>query len=132
MRTWHITVPAVAGALSIPLALFMGSPAATVAVITVTACAIFGALPVFWTVPSRFLTGAAAGGGLGGMNTFGNVAGFAAGYVTGLLKEASGGYHVPMFVVGGLMLMAAILMTALARRGAVEEPVASRAEAQLH
>ena len=33
------------------------------------------------------------------------MAGFAAGYVTGWLKDASGSYNLPMFVVGGLMLL---------------------------
>jgi MFS family permease len=134
VRTWHIAGPAVAGAVSIPLALYMGSPTATIAVITVTACAIFGALPNFWTVPSRFLTGAAAAAGIALINTFGNVAGFAAGYVTGWLKDASGSYHLPMFVVGGLMLLSAILMIALARYGRsdVDQPAASGAEPQLH
>jgi MFS family permease len=134
VRTWHIVGPAVAGAISIPLALFMGSPAATVAVITVTACAIFGALPIFWTVPSRFLTGAAAAAGIALINTFGNVAGFAAGYVTGWLKDASGSYHLPMFVVGGLMLVSAILMTGLARRGRADadRPAVNAAEPQAH
>jgi MFS family permease len=121
VRTWHIAGPAVVGGLSIPLALFMGSPAATVAVITITACAIFGALPNFWTIPSRFLTGAAAAAGIALINTFGNIAGFAAGYVTGWLKDASGSYVVPMFVVGGLMLVSAVLMVALARRGQIQE-----------
>jgi predicted MFS family arabinose efflux permease len=119
VRTWHIAGPAVVGGLSIPVALFMGSPAATVAVITVTACAIFAALPNFWTIPSRFLTGAAAAAGIALINTFGNVAGFAAGYVTGWLKDASGSYVLPMFVVGGLMLVSAVLMVALARRGEI-------------
>ena len=77
VKTWHIAGPAVVGGLSIPLALYMGSPAATIAVITITACAIFGALPNFWTVPSRFLTGAAAAAGIALINTFGNIAGFA-------------------------------------------------------
>jgi MFS family permease len=117
VRTWHVAGPAVVGGLSIPVALFMGSPAATIAVITVTACAIFGALPNFWTIPSRFLTGAAAAAGIALINTFGNVAGFAAGYVTGWLKDATGAYTVPMFVVGGLMLLSAVLLVALARRG---------------
>jgi MFS family permease len=119
VRTWHVAGPAVVGGLSIPLALFMGSPAATVAVITVTACAIFGALPNFWTIPSRFLTGAAAAAGIALINTMGNVAGFAAGYVTGWLKDATGSYVVPMFVVGGLMLLSAVLLIALARRGRI-------------
>jgi nitrate/nitrite transporter NarK len=94
----------------------MGSPAATIAVITVTACAIFAALPNFWTVPAKFLTGAAAAVGIALVNTFGNIAGFAAGYVTGWLKDFSGSYVMPMFVVGGLMLLSGVLMVALSRR----------------
>ena len=60
--------------------------------ITVTACAIFAALPNFWTVPAKFLTGAAAAVGIALINTFGNIGGFAAGYVTGFLKDLSGSY----------------------------------------
>ena len=67
-------------------------PAATIAVITVTACAIFAALPNFWTVPTQFLTGAAAAAGIALINTVGNLAGFAAGFVTGWLKDGTGGY----------------------------------------
>lgn len=63
VRVWHIAVPALVGGLSIPVALYMNSPAATIAVIAVTACAIFAALPNFWTVPTQFLTGAAAAAG---------------------------------------------------------------------
>lgn len=116
VRTWHIAGPAVVGGISIPLALYMGSPAATVAVITVTACAIFAALPVFWSVPSQFLTGAAAAAGIALINTAGNVAGFAAGYVTGWLKDFSGDYYLPLFLVGAFMLMSAALMLWLANR----------------
>ncbi len=105
VKTWHIAVPAAIGAISIPLALFMGSPTATIGVITITACAIFAALPNFWTVPSRFLTGAAAAAGIALINTVGNIAGFAAGYITGALKDLTGGYVVPMFCVGGFMLL---------------------------
>jgi nitrate/nitrite transporter NarK len=111
----------------VPLALFMGSPAATVAVITVTACAIFAALPNFWTVPAKFLTGGAAAVGIALINTFGNVAGFAAGYVTGFLKDLTGSYVVPMFAVGGLMALSGILMVALSRWGRIE-PTGPEAE----
>ncbi|MFJ1750699.1 MFS transporter [Streptomyces sp. NPDC088116] len=115
-RTWHVAGPAVIGGISIPLALFMNSPAATIAVITVTACAIFAALPVFWSIPSRFLAGAAAAAGIALINTVGNIAGFAAGYITGWLRDFSGSYTLSMFVVGGFMILSAVLMIALARR----------------
>jgi nitrate/nitrite transporter NarK len=119
VKTWHIAIPAAVGGVSIPVALATNSPVATVAVITVTACAIFAALPNFWTVPTRFLTGAAAAAGIALINTVGNIAGFAAGYVTGALKDWTGSYMVPMFVVGGFMILSAVLMVVLARRGSV-------------
>jgi nitrate/nitrite transporter NarK len=121
VQTWHIAFPAFMGAISIPAALYMNSPALTVAVITVTACSIFAALPVFWTVPSRFLTGAAAAAGIALINTMGNIAGFAAGYATGWLKDRTGDYYVPMFIVGGLMLLSAVLMVAISSKTHVRD-----------
>jgi MFS family permease len=131
VRTWHIALPALVGGLSIPLALFAGSPAATIAVITVTAMCIFAALPNFWTVPTQFLTGAAAAAGIALINTVGNLAGFSAGYITGWLKDLTGSYTAPMFVVGGFMFLSAILMAALSRSGRPERTVPAPAPATL-
>ena len=50
---------------------------------------------------NRGLAFAAAGIAL--INTAGNFAGFAAGYITGTLKDWTGIYVVPMFLVGGFM-----------------------------
>jgi MFS family permease len=120
VSTWHIAVPAVVGAVSIPLALFAGSPWLTVVLVAVTACAIFGALPNFWTVPTQFLAGAAAAAGIALINTMGNLAGFAAPYVTGWLADANNGdYKIAMFLVGGFMLLSSILMVLLSRQGRV-------------
>ncbi|MFE4723221.1 MFS transporter, partial [Streptomyces sp. NPDC056728] len=84
--------------------------------ITVTACAIFAALPVFWAVPSRFLTGAAAAAGIALINTTGNVAGFASSYITGWLKDWTGSYYLALYLVGIFMLLSAALMIWLAAR----------------
>jgi MFS family permease len=116
VRAWHIALPAVIGAISIPCALYMTSPSTTVAVIAVTASAIFAALPVFWTFPSRLLCGAGAAAGIALINTIGNVGGFAAPYVTGAMKDATGSYLGSMFVVGGVMLLSAILALFLAAK----------------
>jgi MFS family permease len=109
VRSWHIGVPALIGAVSIPAALFMHSPAASIGVVTITACAIFCALPNFWALPARFLSGAAAAAGIALINTVGNVAGFIAPLVTGVVKDATGSYQVPMFLVGAVMAMSAAL-----------------------
>jgi MFS family permease len=123
LKTWHIAGPAVVGALTIPLALFAGSPVATIAVIALTAMAIFAVLPNFWTLPTQFLTGVAAAAGVALINTVGNLAGFGAPYITGavadLTKDANGTpqYFVPMAIVGFFLLLSAVLMVVLSHRG---------------
>ncbi|WP_416351949.1 MFS transporter [Subtercola sp. RTI3] len=120
VKTWHIAIPALVGGVSIPIALLAGSPIATIAIITVTACAIFAALPNFWTVPTQFLTGVAAAAGIALINTIGNLAGFSAPFITGWVHDWTGSYIVPMFIVGGFMLLSALLMVLLARSGRVQ------------
>lgn len=85
--------------------------------ITVTACSIFSALPNFWRLPTQFLTGASAAAAIALINTIGNVAGFSAGYITGAVRGVTGTYVLPMLIVGGLMLLSAILMVLLSRSG---------------
>lgn len=117
LKTWHIVIPAVVGGVSIPVALFAGSPALTIAVIAITAMAIFSALPNFWTLPTQFLTGAAAAAGIALINTVGNLAGFSAPIITGAAADLTGGFEVPMFIVGGFMMISAVLMVLLSRKG---------------
>ncbi|SYZ33469.1 Inner membrane transport protein RhmT [Propionibacterium australiense] len=119
LRSWHIGVPAAIGGVSIPVALFVGSPVIAIGVISITAMSIFAVLPNFWTLPTQFLTGAPAAAGVALINTIGNIAGFSAGYITGAIHDWTGGYVVPMFVVGGFMILSAALMVLLARRGQV-------------
>lgn len=126
LKTWHIVIPAFAGAVSIPVALFAGSPYLTIAIIAITAMAIFSALPNFWTLPTQFLTGAAAAAGIALINTIGNLAGFSAPYITGAVADWTGepgspSFVVPMFIVGGFMALSGILMLLLARRGRVSD-----------
>src|SRR6202023_2198414 len=75
----------------------------SVALIGVTA-----ARAIFWTIPTRFLTGIAAAGGLAFINSIGTVGGFAGPSMMGWLKEFSGSYVV------GLLAMAAIMVAAMA------------------
>jgi MFS transporter, ACS family, tartrate transporter len=74
----------------------------TIALIGVTA-----ARAIFWTIPTRFLTGVAAAGGLAFINSIGTVGGFAGPSMMGWLKEFSGSYVV------GLGAMAAVMVAAM-------------------
>jgi predicted MFS family arabinose efflux permease len=113
---WHVALPAFIGAISIPCALYMSSPMTTVAVITVTACAIFSALPNFWSLPARFLSGAGAATGIALINTIGNLGGFAAPFITGALKDSTGGYQMPMMAVGLLLAASGVLILQITKK----------------
>lgn len=129
VKSWHVAVPALVGAISVPTALYMHSPAATIAAVTVTACAIFAALPNFWAIPARLLGGAGAAAGIALINTIGNVAGFAAPYITGAVKDATGSYQAPMFIVGAFMLASALITWWLESRSGVRHAIAPLAAA---
>ena len=91
-----LVAPILSGSLTVALIGF------TVALIGVSA-----ARAVFWTVPTRFLTGVAAAGGLAFINSIGTVGGFAGPSMMGWLKEFSGSY------VFGLTAVAAVMVASM-------------------
>lgn len=116
VRWWHVSVPVLVCAVSVSVAVFMNSPVATIAVISITAMGLFAALPVFWSLPTQFLTGAAAAAGVAFINTVANIGGFFAGYITGWLFDLTGSYVAPMFVVGVLLLIGAVVVFSIRGR----------------
>jgi MFS family permease len=112
-HVWHVAIPLLLGGLAIPIALYLGNPIAVMVPVILAAIGIFSALPVFWALPSRFLTGAAAAGGIGLINSVGNLGGFAAPYVTGALEDLTGSNRSGMWAVGIVMVIGAGLVVAL-------------------
>jgi nitrate/nitrite transporter NarK len=74
---------------------------------------VFGAIPSFWTLPPKFLTGAAAAGGIGLINSLGNLGGFAAPYLTGALNDLTDSGRAGMWAVGVVMVISAATVLAL-------------------
>jgi len=112
-HVWHVAIPLLAGGVAIPSALYLRHPIAVMVPVTIAAMGIFSALPVFWALPSRFLTGAAAAGGIGLINSLGNLGGFAAPYATGALSDLTGANRAGMWAVGVIMVVGAVLVVAL-------------------
>lgn len=112
-HVWHVAIPLLLGGLAIPVALYLRNPVAVMIPVIVAAMGVYGALPVFWALPSRFLTGAAAAGGIALINSFGNLGGFAAPYATGALSDLTGSNRAGMWAVGVIMVVCAVLVVAL-------------------
>ena len=112
-RVWHVAGPVFLAAIALPLALFMNSPVAVMALVCVGAIGIFAALPTFWYLPTAFLTGAGAAAGIALINSLGNTSGFFAPYVTGWLKDATGSYSAAMWMIGAVMALAGVVTLVL-------------------
>ena len=112
-RVWHVAGPLFLAGVAIPVALFLNSPFLVMVAMTITAMGVYSALPVFWYLPTTFLTGAAAAGGIALINSIGNASGFFAPYITGFAKDATGDYKLAMFIVGGICIMGGILTLVL-------------------
>lgn len=116
-RVWHLVVPLLIGGGGLLLAaLTIGTQAwLAIAAFALAAFGISGALPVFWNLPTAFLGAAAAAGGIAFINSVGNISGYAAPQLVGLLHDVSGGYRVPMLVMA-MMVIAAGALVPLATR----------------
>ena len=113
--TVRIAVPALVGGLAIPVALYLSNPWLAMIAVTICACSVLAALPGFWSLPTAYLTGAAAAAGIGLINSLGNLSGFVAPYVTGLLSDATGNNRLGLWVVGLCMVSAAAVTWTLRR-----------------
>ncbi|WP_116201071.1 MFS transporter [Amycolatopsis circi] len=112
-RTWHVALPMLVGGAAIPVALYLGNPYATMTAVTICAMGVCAALPTFWALPSNFLSGAAAAGGIALINALGNLSGFVAPYMTGWLRDLTGTQRTGLWVVGACMVAGAVLAVAL-------------------
>src|SRR5882757_4025932 len=74
---------------------------------------VTAARAIFWSIPTRFLTGVAAAGGLAFINSIGTVGGFAGPYMMGFLREFSGSYVFGLSAVAAIMVAAAVLSMSL-------------------
>ncbi|HET6307970.1 MAG TPA: MFS transporter [Rhodopila sp.] len=81
--------------------------------LSVALVGITTARAVFWTIPARFLTGAAAAGGLAFINSVGTLGGFVGPAVMGWLKEATGSFTAGLAGMGAFLLLSTVLAGAL-------------------
>ncbi|MFD7008463.1 MFS transporter [Rhodococcus jostii] len=122
-RVWHVAGAMILAGVTIPVALYMNSPLMAMAVISITAIGIFGAYPVFWYLPSSFLTGKGAAAGIALVNTIGACAGLMAPYLMGWLLDLTGSSRTGLTLVGVVMLIGAAILLSLRRQlQAAERP----------
>jgi D-galactonate transporter len=116
-RPWHVALPAFAGCLGLTASAFVSDPVLSTVALSVALIGIYAAIATSWTLPTAFLSGTAAAGGLALINSIGNLGGFAGPYFVGWIKNQTGAYSLALLIIG--IGLAASGLIALAMRPAV-------------
>ncbi|MFS2199044.1 MFS transporter [Pseudomonas sp. Pseusp3] len=111
----RLRLPYVVGALSMAAAGLVAAaliehPVLKIACLCLTVASILSFQATFWAIPSTFLTGRAAAGGLAMIVSIGNLGGFTGPFMIGLIKDATHSYSMPFFAVAAILLVGTCLM----------------------
>ncbi|SEI22000.1 MFS transporter [Pseudomonas asplenii] len=85
-------------------------PTLKIASLSVAVASILSFQATFWAIPSTFLTGRAAAGGLAMIVSIGNLGGFTGPFLIGLIKDATNSFTLPFFAVASILLIGTCLM----------------------
>jgi D-galactonate transporter len=111
-RRWHVAIALLVAAGGIAAAAGLDNPVQKMIALSIAGFGIFGCLPVIWTLPASFLSGAAAAGGIAAINSLGNLAGFFGPFAMGWIKDSTGGFGAGLLCLSGagLVGVAAVLL----------------------
>ena len=102
-RRWHVAGPAFLAAAGWVLVAFAPSPWFLLLALALTLTGMKSMLGTFWTLPTSFLSGTAAAGGIALINSVANLGGLLGPTVIGQVKTATGSF------TNGLLVMAVAL-----------------------
>ena len=127
-RKLHVAIPLVVAAAGLVLAGLVANPMLKMVLISIAAFGVFANMPVFWTLPAAFLSGAAAAAGIAIINSLGNLAGFVGPYAMGWIRDATGGFGGGLLLIGVLALVGAVAVMLLRHDTRLEHAPAPAAE----
>lgn len=120
-RRWHASVPVFLCGLALTFAaVFQGSLALSLALFVVAGGSFYGFQPVFWTVPTLFLSESAAAASIGFINSVGNLGGFVGPMVIGYLIHRTHSFFWGLLYLVASLFASGTLMLAVGRGQSTE------------
>jgi MFS transporter, ACS family, tartrate transporter len=127
-RRVYTAIPLFIAAAGIAASTVLEDPTAKMIAFCAAGFGIFACLPVFWTLPTAFLSGAAAAAGIAVINSIGNLAGFAGPFAMGWIKDHTGSYTGGLLLLAGLGMIAMGIVLSLSHDDSLERAPAPASE----
>jgi MFS transporter, ACS family, tartrate transporter len=107
-RRSHCAIAFMICAIGLVATALLPSPTLRLIALCVAAFGAWSTLPVFWSMPTAFLSGAAAAAGVAYINSIANVAGFIGPFVMGWIRDATGSFDGGLLVIASVCIGSAI------------------------
>ena len=116
-RRWHVASPAILAAIGLIVgANTVGSLPLVLIGFSLALAACLSGVSAFWSLPTAFLSGTAAAGGIALINSFGNLGGFFGPYLIGWSKNHLGSSAFGLYVVAGFLFVAGALIVGVFKK----------------
>jgi sugar phosphate permease len=110
-RRRHFAVCTIGGGIALSLlTLHLSSFPAMLAILSLATLLIFSALPIFWTVPSSYLSGAAAAGGIALISSIGITSGIVSPWAIGQIKMHTGSMDSALYILTALLFASGVAL----------------------
>ncbi|WP_342129584.1 MFS transporter [Hydrogenophaga sp. OTU3427] len=121
---WHCAGAALTGVIGMLLVAFAqgGSPALVLTGLVIAVIGTSSAFPVFWQMPNRLLTGAAAAVGIALINSIANLAGFGSPFMLSAVKASTGSLTAGLYIIAAVELLAVLLILCFVPRNSQTTP----------
>jgi D-galactonate transporter len=129
-RRWHMAGCALLTAAGyLVCALFPGQLLPLMIGMTMILTGIIAWMPIFWTIPPRFLSGLAAAAGIALINSIGQLGGIIAPFMVGRIKDLTGAATPALFVLCAVCVLAtALIIWGIPNRYYVRETTHDKAQ----
>jgi MFS transporter, ACS family, tartrate transporter len=114
-RTWHVILACLTAAAGLAIAAGTHGMFGLIVALTIVNVGISCAKPPLWSMPTTFLSGAAAATGIATINSLGNLGGFVGPAMIGWIKDRTGSFEGGLYFVAGLLVISAVTTLLLSR-----------------
>jgi MFS family permease len=121
-RRGHLAVALAIAAGGIAISTVLENPVLKMTALSISAFGVFACTPVFWTLPTAFLSGGGAAAGIAVINSIGNLSGFAGPYAMGWVKDHYNSYSGGLLLIAACGTMAMLITLSLRHETRLEQP----------
>ncbi|MDE1157158.1 MAG: MFS transporter [Neorhizobium sp.] len=112
-RKIHTAMSGLVGGIFLIASALVANPYLALALLCICAFFLWSYLGVFWTLPTQFLSGAAAAGGLAAINGFAQIGGFTGPYLVGWVKTSTDSFSLSLITLAVFPILGFFLCMSL-------------------